>query len=131
MINVVCAVIFDGESRVLACQRAIGGSLGGMWEFPGGKVEANEDAREALVREIDEELGCAIRVDDELPGVVHDYGQMVIRLRAFTCRIISGKPEALEHEAIRWVDDADARLLNWAEADIPILEYISEEHGWD
>lgn len=123
MINVVCAVIEDAEGRVLVCQRSVAQPHPGKWEFPGGKVKPGEDGAEALQREISEELGCEIQVGEVLPVVEHDYPNFSIRLMPYRCSLqLLAKPEALEHETIRWVSLAECVSLDWAEADIPIWQ---------
>ncbi|NWK57221.1 (deoxy)nucleoside triphosphate pyrophosphohydrolase [Verrucomicrobiaceae bacterium N1E253] len=124
MINVVCAVIQDDDGRVMACQRSEHQSHAGKWEFPGGKVETGEDPRDALRREIREELGCEIEVGDRLPEVKHDYGDVAICLIPFVCRLGEGaEPVPHEHAAVRWLEEGDFPSLDWAEADIPIWRH--------
>jgi len=121
MINVVCAVIQDECGRVLACQRGVAQSHAGKWEFPGGKIEAGEEAREALKREIVEELDCQIEVGEALPVVEHRYPNFTIKLQPFLCQLnAENLPQALEHAELRWVTLAECERLDWAEADIPI-----------
>lgn len=124
MTEVVCAVLENGEGKVLACRRHMQKHLGGRWEFPGGKVEAGESATAALVREIREELGIAIQVGRELPVVEWGDAETTIRLRPFLCRIIRGTPRALEHEEVKWCSRRELSALDWAPADVPILREI-------
>lgn len=125
MIEVVCGVIRDQEGRVLACRRAAGRHLGGLWEFPGGKVEDGEDPRCALARELSEELGIVVEVGEKFRAVVEwTDGVVRIRLSGFLCEISEGKPEPLEHDEIRWCDRAELPGLDWAEADLPILDEL-------
>jgi 8-oxo-dGTP diphosphatase len=122
MKEVVCGVIVDGEGRVLACRRAFGRHLGGLWEFPGGKVDPGETHMEALARELDEELGVVVSVGDRFNAVVEwADGDVSIRLTAFRCGIIDGQAEALEHEEILWCEPGELADLDWAEADVPIV----------
>ena len=88
----VCGLIGDGDGRVLACRRAEGMRLAGFWEFPGGKLEAGEDAAGALVRELREELGVEVETGATMTPVEHDYGDFAIRLIPLRCRIVSGEP---------------------------------------
>jgi 8-oxo-dGTP diphosphatase len=125
MIEVVCGVIRDEEGKVLACRRAADRHLGGLWEFPGGKVEDGEDPREALARELAEELGIVVRVGNRFDAVVEwTDGVVRIRLSGFPCEILEGKAEALEHDEIRWCEPGELPGLDWAEADLPILEEL-------
>ena len=121
MIHVVCAVIEDNDGRLLACRRSSEQSMPGKWEFPGGKVEVDENAEDALIREIREELGCAIHVVSRLPWVEHDYPKFSIRLIPYLCRLEGeSAPQILEHAEMRWITLADCAVLDWADADVPI-----------
>ncbi|GAA5127899.1 (deoxy)nucleoside triphosphate pyrophosphohydrolase [Luteolibacter yonseiensis] len=124
MLEVVCGVIEDSEGRFLACLRPAGKHLGGLWEFPGGKIDPGESPDAALVRELKEELAVDVEVGRALTPVVWNYGEITIRLQPFICRIVSGELRALEHEELRWCAPADFPRLPWADADIPILREI-------
>jgi 8-oxo-dGTP diphosphatase len=120
-IDVVCAVIGRADGRVLAARRPPDKAMGGLWEFPGGKIEPEEEPRGALAREIREELGTDIEVDAPLAPVCHDYGSFAIRLLPFRCRLTGPEPMAAEHPELRWVTEDEAARLEWAPADIPVL----------
>ncbi|QTN31745.1 (deoxy)nucleoside triphosphate pyrophosphohydrolase [Akkermansiaceae bacterium] len=126
MLEVVCAVISDARGRILACRRGEGRHLGGLWEFPGGKVDAGESHSDALRRELQEELGIIVSVGNRLSAQVEwADGDVSIRLSAFHCKIIHGRAMALEHSEILWCDLSGLAALDWAEADLPILAEIS------
>jgi 8-oxo-dGTP diphosphatase len=122
MIDVVAGLILDPAGRLLACKRPEGKHLGGKWEFPGGKVEEGEDPVAALVRELEEELGIFVEAGKALTPVVWDYGRGPIRLHPFVCTVASGEPHPHEHEEIRWCRAEELGALDWAAADVPILE---------
>lgn len=124
MIEVVCAVIMR-EGRVLIAQRATG-HLAGLWEFPGGKVDAGESAEEALEREIREELGCGVMVGEAMSPVEHDYPELSIRLRPFWCAVGEGEPVALEHAAIRWVERGRLMEEELAPADVKVAGVVAD-----
>lgn len=124
MVDVVCGVIQDAEGRFLACLRPQGKHLGGKWEFPGGKVDPGESSQVALARELSEELGIAVEVGDALSTVIWTYERGTIRLHPFLCRMVSGKLTAMEHEDLRWCAPMDFGSLDWADADVPILDEI-------
>jgi 8-oxo-dGTP diphosphatase len=122
MIEVAAGLILDEAGRLLACRRPEGKHLGGKWEFPGGKVEDGESPAGALVRELEEELGVAVDIGQALTPVVWDYGRGQIRLHPFVCRIVAGELHPHEHEEIRWCEKDDLGGLDWAAADVPVLE---------
>lgn len=125
MLEVVCGIIRNTEGEFLACRRGLERHLGGLWEFPGGKMDAGETPEAALARELQEELGITVRVGESLSAYVEwTDGAVSIRLRGFFCKIIQGTPHAHEHEEIRWCKVSELRDLNWAEADVPLVEEL-------
>jgi A/G-specific adenine glycosylase len=99
----VTAAVIRRRGRVLIAQRPFGGMLGGLWEFPGGKVERGESLEDCLRREIREELGVEIAVGRPVTLVEHAYTHFRITLHAFECRLLSGRPRALQVADWRWV----------------------------
>ncbi|MFP4015315.1 MAG: (deoxy)nucleoside triphosphate pyrophosphohydrolase [Chitinispirillaceae bacterium] len=126
-VKVSCAIIEEGE-KILVARRGAQQSQAGLWEFPGGKVDLNETAEEALVRELQEELGIYVAVERSLTPVVHSYPTLYIELIPFVCRIVRGKPYPHEHSEILWLHPVSASTLDWAPADIPILEEYLSRH---
>jgi 8-oxo-dGTP diphosphatase len=127
MLEVVCGIIKNSSGEFLACRRGLERHLGGLWEFPGGKVDTGETPEIALARELQEELGILVRVGKPLSALVEwTDGAVSIRLRGFFCEIIAGVPFAHEHEEIRWCKTAELSLLEWAEADIPLVEELTQ-----
>ena len=124
-IEVVGAVIVR-EGNVLCTQRGGNGPLAGKWEFPGGKVEHGEAPRDALTREIREELRCTISVGEELVTTTHDDDFATIILTTFYCSIVDGHPTLTEHTEMRWVAAHALGALDWAPADIPAVTLIEE-----
>jgi len=125
MTEVVCGVIKDADGRILTCRRGEGRHLGGLWEFPGGKVETGESPEVALARELEEELGVAVDVGEKLAAAVEwTDGEVSIRLSAYWCGISQGEPVALEHAEIRWCDFPELVGLEWAEADLPFVREL-------
>lgn len=124
-IPVVCAVIEHG-GRILLAQRPPHKMLPLKWEFPGGKVEPGEAASAAILREIQEELGCAIRIDRPLPSFVHDYGTAVIEMIPFVCTLLpeSPAPHAHEHVALAWVTLPEITGYDLPPADWPVVEAL-------
>jgi len=95
-----------------------------LWEFPGGKIEPGESAREALRREIDEELNCQIDVGSQIVTTTHEYDFGVVTLTTFYCELVSGEPTLTEHAAIKWLAPEQLDSIEWAPADIPAVEQI-------
>lgn len=124
VINVVGAVIVQ-NGKVLCAQRGEGKSLAGFWEFPGGKIEAHETARDALHREIEEELLCDVEVADEVCTSSYEYGFGTVTLTSFVCHLLNGVPRLTEHQAIQWLDPSEMSGLDWAPADQEAVRLIS------
>jgi 8-oxo-dGTP diphosphatase len=122
-LRVVAAVLHRG-GRVLAAQRPAHKSQGGLWELPGGKVEAGEDDRAALARELAEELGVRVAVTHLLDQAVHRYPEKTVRLVAWACTLVEGTPQPLEHQALRWLGPDQLHQLDWAPADLPLLPAV-------
>jgi 8-oxo-dGTP diphosphatase len=124
-VDVVCAVILH-EGKILVAQRPPGKKLAGLWEFPGGKVEPNETPAEALHREIQEELGCTLKILQEGPPVLHAYEWGAIQLFPFFCQLTAPNhlPTALEHSQITWVFQKNLTDLELAPADIPVVKWL-------
>lgn len=123
-VDVVGAVIVNEKNEVLCALRSAGMSMPGLWEFPGGKVEAGEDPREGLVREILEELGCGIEVGEMVADTWHQYPGVLVHLQTYWARVVSGEPRATEHERIVWLPVARLRGLDWAAADVATVEWV-------
>ncbi|WP_285728160.1 (deoxy)nucleoside triphosphate pyrophosphohydrolase [Psychromicrobium xiongbiense] len=123
LINVVGAVILK-DGKVLCAQRGHGGALGGMWEFPGGKIESDETPREALEREITEELLCQVTVGDHVTTTAHEYEFGIVNLTTFYCELVSGEPHLTEHASIIWLEPRELESLDWAPADIPAVNLV-------
>ena len=115
------AIIHDG--KFLAARRAKSEKHAGWWEFPGGKFERGEDAKDCLIREIKEELDLEISVHDEIGIWIFDHGDVVVRLHVYLCNIISGEIILTVHDKIRWC--TDAYEVPWLGPDQEIAEAIS------
>ena len=121
-IEVVAAIIHQG-GKILATQRGYG-EWKGMWEFPGGKMEAGETEEEAIVREIREELCVDIRVERKVCTVEYDYPQFHLRMHCFWCSIVEGELELKEHQSARWLAKEEWRCVDWLPADVLVVERI-------
>ena len=127
-IDVVGAVIVR-DGLVLCAQRGGDGPMAGLWEFPGGKIEPGEPPRQALQREIAEELRCEVLVGDQVEHTAHEYDFGVVSLTTFYCELSAGEPALTEHAAILWMSPADLEQLAWAPADLPAVARIRRDAG--
>jgi len=124
--KVVCGIIFK-DDLVLICRRKPEKSLGGYWEFPGGKVEEAESHEESLTRELMEELNLKVNIKKHFFNTVHHYEKITIELISFICENENIASESTDHDQLEWVKVED--LLNWklAPADIPIARALNKE----
>ena len=126
MIKVVAALI-EKDGKVLIAKRLTGDStVFGKWEFPGGKVELNEDELTAIQREIFEEFEIKIKAKEFLINNVCEYPTRTIDLRLYSCEYISGEFKLIDHSEISWVDKNELMDYDLAPADIPLAEYINK-----
>lgn len=124
-IAVACLVLIDRDGAILATRRPEHKTLGGYWEFPGGKLDPGESAEAALRREIVEELRLGLEVLTPLTPVTHRYPFALIRLLPFLSRtMIRPCLVPTEHTDVRWVTLRQAADLLWTPADLPILEEL-------
>ncbi|MGG0176424.1 8-oxo-dGTP diphosphatase MutT [Gottfriedia acidiceleris] len=123
-IKVVGAVIRNDQNQILCALRSPEMNMPNSWEFPGGKIEKNEKPEEALVREIQEELGCEIFVTELVEDVIHEYPNIIVNLITYEAKIISGMPVANEHAKIEWKEISELNELEWAPADLPTVEKL-------
>lgn len=126
-IRVVAAIIKtineDGEPIIFATQRGYGEFKGG-WEFPGGKIEEGETPKEALIREIKEELETEIMVGELLDTIEYDYPTFHLSMDCFWCEIISGDLVLKEAEAAKWLSKEELYSVQWLPADITLIDKI-------
>lgn len=126
--TVTAGVIARGD-LVLIARRPSNGLLGGMWEFPGGKVEPGEDLAEGLKREIHEELGAYVSVGERIGVFKHAYTHFKVTLHAFYCRLVGNEPAALHASEIRWVMLPDLANFPMGKIDRSISRRLAEAHG--
>lgn len=119
---VACALV-DADRRVLIAQRPEGKSLAGLWEFPGGKLEAGETPEAALIRELQEELGIETKEACLAPLTFasHSYADFHLLMPLYVCRKWQGTPQSREHSALKWVRPQALRDYPMPEADIPLI----------
>jgi 8-oxo-dGTP diphosphatase len=122
-----CALV-DGDGRVLICQRPQGKQLAGLWEFPGGKVEAGETPEAALIRELKEELGIEVTQACLAPFVFasHAYDDFHLLMPLYLCRRWEGFVQQLEHAALAWVKPSEMGAYPMPPADEPLVSYLRD-----
>lgn len=120
IIKVTCAII-EKNGKVLAVQRSETMNLPLKWEFPGGKLEHGESEKECIKREINEELQIDIDPYLKLSPSVHCYPDFTIELIPFVSKYINGNLKLIEHKSSLWIDKEELLSVDWAEADLPII----------
>ena len=122
-IQVSCLLLFH-QGKILATQRGAAMDLAGYWEFPGGKIEADESPEDSLVREINEELSIDIRICGALTPVLYAYPTKLIQLFPFLGTWQGGSLKLTEHAQSQWLGKEDLLSLNWASADLAIVQEV-------
>ena len=125
VIHVACALI-ERDGLVLAARWSEKMSLPLKWEFPGGKIDPGESPENCLIRELREELGIGITVGATLSITTHAYPSFRVTLYPFICSVESGELTLHEHKQISWLTPGSLHLLNWAEADLPVVAEYQE-----
>lgn len=123
LVLVSAVALIDDRGRVLLAQRPEGKSMAGLWEFPGGKVEAGESPEAALVRELAEEIGIVVSADDLVPLTFasHAYEMFHLLMPVFACRKWQGNLQGCEGQALAWVEADKLEDYPMPPADIPLL----------
>jgi 8-oxo-dGTP diphosphatase len=122
----VAAAVIIREGKILCVQRGENKLeyISKKWEFPGGKVESGEDLNSTIKREILEELKLQISVREFLIQVNHEYPDFKLKMDTFVCEIVSGEPVLTEHLDYKWLSKNELLQLDWAAADVPIVEKL-------
>ena len=130
MLEVVAAIL-ESEDHVFCVQRPENAReyISLKWEFPGGKIEPGEDREQALHREIHEELDVEIENLEYFTTVEYTYPDFHLVMHAYTCSIFKGEPVLKEHVALKWLRVEELDQLDWAAADIPIIEKLMSGRG--
>ena len=121
----IAAGIIWRDGQILIAKRPSEGLLGGLWEFPGGKVEPGERLESAMVREVREELGVDVEPRDEIAAIKHSYSHFSITLHAFNCRYLAGEPQALGCQEFAWVKPEDLAHFAFPAANRRLIEKIA------
>lgn len=124
-IEVVAAIIHK-DNCYLATQRGCG-DFEGMWEFPGGKIEAGESQEEALKREIKEELNVDIEIGMQICTVDYDYPKFHLTMHCYCCNVSNGEIKLLEHKSAKWLTKDELNMVEWLPADIAVISKLMNE----
>ena len=128
IVLVVAIALIDSDGRVLIAQRPEGKKMAGLWEFPGGKVDAGETPENALIRECAEELGIDIRASCLAPIAFasHTYDDFHLLMPLYVCRVWKGMVSARENQALKWVRPAKMGEYPMPAADIPLVAQLQD-----
>ena len=126
-IRVVAALMVEDNKVLIAARKK--GTLQGLWEFPGGKIEEGESPEQALIREIKEEMEIAISVDKYLMTREYDYPEFHLSMDCFWCEILSGNLVLKEAEDARWLAADELDSVEWLPADVTLIEKIKMDMG--
>lgn len=126
MVCVVACALIDADNRVLIAQRPEGKSMAGLWEFPGGKIEAGETPEAALIRELEEELGIQTKESCLAPLTFasHSYETFHLLMPLYICRRFWGTPQPKEGQALKWVRAKQLRDYDMPPADEPLISHL-------
>lgn len=128
MIKVVGAIIENNENEILCALRSPVISIPNLWEFPGGKLEKDEDYKAAIEREIFEELGCKAYYIDIFNDNIHEYENIIVNLITVKCKLVENEPVASEHSKLIWMRREKHLSLKWAPAYVPaVMQLVSEK----
>jgi 8-oxo-dGTP diphosphatase len=124
VIRVVAAALYDARGHVLIADRPAGRHMAGRWEFPGGKVAADETLADALTRELNEELGITVHAAQPLLALTHDYPDRRVQLHLWLVQRYTGEPKSLDGQRLKWVEPARLSDEDILEADRPFIEAL-------
>jgi 8-oxo-dGTP diphosphatase len=125
-IDVAAGVLLDAQSRVLVAQRPAGKQQAGWWEFPGGKIRSAESPRQALVRELHEELGIKVQQARSLLTYTHMYPERAVTLHIWQVTEFDGHPAGLEDQPLRWIPVSELIDAGLLPADLPVIEVLQQ-----
>jgi 8-oxo-dGTP diphosphatase len=122
-IEVAAGLVFR-NGKLLITQRHAKAHLGGLWEFPGGKREADETFEQCLIRELREELGIEVEVRELVESLTHAYPEKTVVLNFFRCRWLKNEPQAIDCLDLKWVNAAELRNFEFPAADARLLQML-------
>jgi len=125
-IEVAAALVFS-DGKLLITQRLADAHLGGLWEFPGGKREADETFEACLSRELREELGIEVAVGELVESLTHAYSEKTVRIKFYRCRLEKHEPQTLGCAAFKWVTAAELKDFAFPAADSRLLDKLRHD----
>lgn len=120
------AVIVNEAGKILIDKRLPTGLMANLWEFPGGKIEAGETPQDCIIREIKEELGVTIEIDQHLIDITHSYSEFIVTLFVYICQLIEGNPQPLECAEVRWVTPSELDNFEFPSANQEIISILNQ-----
>lgn len=129
LIEVSAGLVFRG-GLVLITQRRQQDHLGGLWEFPGGKRECDESDEACLRRELQEELGIEVEVQELIETISHSYPEKTVHLKFFRCALLKNEPQPIGCAAVAWVSAGQLVDYPFPEADVQLLEKLRATPEW-
>ena len=121
------AVIWNEAGKILIDKRKPGGTFGGLWEFPGGKKETGETIEDCIKREVLEELGIEVAIEEHLITIEHNYSEIIVTLHVYHCRYLQGIPKTIECDEFKWVTLDEIDEFTFPEANEQILTALKKK----
>ncbi len=122
----VVAAVIEKDGKIFCCQRGPKGECAYKWEFPGGKIEPGETSEQALIREINEELKCTIKVNRFIATINHEYNEFTITMSIYLCSLTDGVPVLLEHKNSVWCGIDELYKIDFAAADLKVIKKVKK-----
>ena len=127
-VKVAAGLVFKND-ELLISKRPESVHLGGLWEFPGGKLEIGETYEDCVIREIYEELGIEVKVDYIFEEVLHQYGEITVFIKFFICNLQRGEPKKIQCSDFVWVKRNDLGIYDFPSADIKIINRLRNDNA--
>ena len=127
MVITVTAAVIEKNGKILIARRKAALRLGGLWEFPGGKLEPEENPEECLRRELREEFGIDVEVGEFLVSHIHEYPHGTINLRSYRVHHLDGIFDLRDHDEVQWVEPKEFRKYEFAPADLPTIKFLVDQ----
>lgn len=128
--HIAIGIIFNSEkSHIFITQRASTAHRGGYWEFAGGKVESGETAEQAVIRELNEEVGILVQKMQPFMALTHEYEDKILKLDFFTISAFEGEPYGRENQPSQWIDVNQLGAIDFPEGNTKVIEALLAQYG--